>query len=305
MWFVKGDSPQCGEMSRSDRGDGRQLGGSGVAAGGGLYRRCYERGFRCLVLSPPQHREQNHPLKSQQHKKGTVPTNGALCLFFLLCSLDPHGAGSGVAAVVAGVAYGSVGAQAHIIGAAALGGFNIPGGLATAYIQGLFVAGKVLLGGILHGVAVAFHFVPAHGNLLLFGGFGGGAFGGSGAGGGRQLGALAALLCLGVYRVGRHIKIVFGARLGAAALEHKVAGGGSGQALCLLLGGNILVHHIAVGAGLFVPLQGNGAGGGLLRFQSGDGARQGVLGVHLGIGTPVSGVAPISRHLHLVQLGVC
>ena len=34
MWFVKGDSPQCGEMSRSDRGDGRQLGGSGVAAGG-------------------------------------------------------------------------------------------------------------------------------------------------------------------------------------------------------------------------------------------------------------------------------
>ena len=34
MWFVKGDSPQCGEMSRSDRGDGRPLGGSGVAAGG-------------------------------------------------------------------------------------------------------------------------------------------------------------------------------------------------------------------------------------------------------------------------------
>ena len=32
--LVKGDSPQCGEMSRSDRGDGRQLGGCGVAAGG-------------------------------------------------------------------------------------------------------------------------------------------------------------------------------------------------------------------------------------------------------------------------------
>ena len=27
MWFVKGDSPQCGEMWRSDRGDGRSLGG--------------------------------------------------------------------------------------------------------------------------------------------------------------------------------------------------------------------------------------------------------------------------------------
>ena len=66
-----------------------------------------------------------------------------------MCSLDPHGAGGGVAAVVAGVAYGGVGAQAHIIGAAALGGFDIPGGLAAAYIQGLFVAGKVLLGGIL------------------------------------------------------------------------------------------------------------------------------------------------------------
>ena len=222
-----------------------------------------------------------------------------------MCLLDPHGASSGVAAVVAGVAYGSVGAQAHIIGAAALGGFNISGGLAAAYIQGLFVAGKVLLGGVLHCVAVAFHFVPVHGNLLLFGGFGGGAFGGSGAGGCRQLGALGAFLGLGVYRVGRHIKIVFGARLGAAALEHKAAGGGGGQALRLLLGGNILVHHIAVGAGLFVPLQGNGAGGGLFRFQPGDGARQGVLGVHLGIGTPVSGVAPISRHLHLVQLGVC
>ena len=88
--------------------------------------------------------------------------------------LDPHGAGSGVVAVVAGVAYGSVGAQTHIIGAAALGGFNISGGLAAAYIQGLFVAGKVLLGGVLHCVAVAFHFVPVHGNLLLFGGFGGG-----------------------------------------------------------------------------------------------------------------------------------
>lgn len=65
-------------------------------------------------------------------QKSTVRRNGALCLFFLLCLLDPHGAGSGVAAVVAGVAYGSVGAQAHIIGAAALGGFNIPGGLAAA-----------------------------------------------------------------------------------------------------------------------------------------------------------------------------
>ena len=32
--LAKGDSPQCGEMSRSDRGDGRQSGGSGVAAGG-------------------------------------------------------------------------------------------------------------------------------------------------------------------------------------------------------------------------------------------------------------------------------
>ena len=32
--LAKGDSPQCGEMSRSDRGDGRPLGGSGVAAGG-------------------------------------------------------------------------------------------------------------------------------------------------------------------------------------------------------------------------------------------------------------------------------
>jgi len=26
-WFPKGDSPQCGEMSRSDKGDGRPLGG--------------------------------------------------------------------------------------------------------------------------------------------------------------------------------------------------------------------------------------------------------------------------------------
>ena len=32
--LAKGDSPHCGEMSRSDRGDGRQSGGSGVAAGG-------------------------------------------------------------------------------------------------------------------------------------------------------------------------------------------------------------------------------------------------------------------------------
>ena len=32
--LAKGDSPQCGEMSRSDRGDGRPLGGSGIAAGG-------------------------------------------------------------------------------------------------------------------------------------------------------------------------------------------------------------------------------------------------------------------------------
>ena len=32
--LAKGDSPQCREISRSDRGDGRPLGGSGVAAGG-------------------------------------------------------------------------------------------------------------------------------------------------------------------------------------------------------------------------------------------------------------------------------
>ena len=32
--LAKGDSPRCGEMSRSDRGDGRPLGESGVAAGG-------------------------------------------------------------------------------------------------------------------------------------------------------------------------------------------------------------------------------------------------------------------------------
>lgn len=50
------------------------------------------------------------PAQITTTQKSTVPTNGALCLFFLLCSLDPHGAGSGVAAVVAGVAYGSVGA---------------------------------------------------------------------------------------------------------------------------------------------------------------------------------------------------
>ena len=36
--LVKGDSPQCGEMSRSDRGDGHRLGG-GFAVGelGGIY----------------------------------------------------------------------------------------------------------------------------------------------------------------------------------------------------------------------------------------------------------------------------
>ena len=288
MWFVKGDSPQCGEMSRSDRGDGRQLGGSGVAAGG-IAPEVLRKGLSvsCFISATTPGTKSSTQITTTQKKHRS--NERCFVLIFLLCSLDPHGAGSGVAAVVAGVAYGSVGAQAHIIGAAALGGFNIPGGLAAAYVQGLFVAGKVLLGGVLHGVAVAFHFVPVHGNLLLFGGFGGGAFGGSGAGGGRQLGALGAFLGLGVYRVGRHIKVVFGARLGAAALEHKAAGGGGGQALCLLFGGNILVHHIA----------------GLLRFQPGDGARQGVLGVHLGIGTSVSGVAPISRHLHLVQLGVC
>ena len=37
--LAKGDSPQCGEMSRSDRGDGRPLGGSGIATGGLRQRR--------------------------------------------------------------------------------------------------------------------------------------------------------------------------------------------------------------------------------------------------------------------------
>lgn len=36
--LVKGDSPQCGEMSHSDRGDGHRLGG-GFASGklGGIF----------------------------------------------------------------------------------------------------------------------------------------------------------------------------------------------------------------------------------------------------------------------------
>lgn len=50
------------------------------------------------------------PAQITTTQKSTVRWNGALCLFFLLCLLDPHGAGCGVAAVVAGVAYGSVGA---------------------------------------------------------------------------------------------------------------------------------------------------------------------------------------------------
>ena len=37
--LAKGDSPQCGEMSRSDRGDGRPL-GEAAQPQGGLHRRC-------------------------------------------------------------------------------------------------------------------------------------------------------------------------------------------------------------------------------------------------------------------------
>ena len=43
-------------------------------------------------------------------KKAPFQRTVLYAYFFLLCSLDPHGAGCGVAAVVAGVAYGSVGA---------------------------------------------------------------------------------------------------------------------------------------------------------------------------------------------------